>query len=53
MEAKDASPTKEEAHTQMYNHEEAPDSQFLKQHMLLEKQQRDIQVICYYIVLLL
>ncbi|XP_062081895.1 kinesin-like protein KIN-14I [Humulus lupulus] len=43
MEAKDASPTKEEAHTQMYNHEEAPDSLFLKQHMLLEKQQRDIQ----------
>ncbi|KAM6578696.1 hypothetical protein CsatB_030533 [Cannabis sativa] len=43
MEEKDASPTKEEACTQMYNHEEAPDNQFLKQHMLLEKQQRDIQ----------
>ncbi|PON67017.1 Kinesin-like protein [Parasponia andersonii] len=43
MEAKDASPTEEEVCTQMYNHEEGRDGQFLKQHMLLEQQQRDIQ----------
>lgn len=51
MEAKDASPTKEEECPQMHKHEEGPDGQFLKQHVLLEQQQRDIQVICCCIVL--
>ena len=52
MEAKDASPTVEEECTQTYNPEEGPDSQSLKQHMLLEQQQKDIQVFCYYIELM-
>lgn len=45
LETKETSQTEKEECIETCNHEEGSTGQFLKQHMLVEQQQRDIQVI--------